>query len=211
MPNDNCPKEKSITGKLIFQSAGHSGAPDMNISGATFVNSAVPDPKNNYSGTVPNPNLRIVPTGVKKPSKKITLPPKKLNSTGPDAVPSRTYEAIIENKKKKEIAGTIGGIASGQGPTDCGSFFNKGDNRILRSVYKEDVSSLSVSSMSLNPVTWKCSVCPSRHSVFEANEKGGQVVVVSLFWWTKTFRQCYRPQKTGVCRLFISNMAVWTS
>jgi hypothetical protein len=48
----------------------------------------------------------------------------------------------------------------------------------LRTVYKEDFSSLSVSSMSLNPVTWKCSVCPSNHSVFDANEKGGRCVIV---------------------------------
>ncbi len=32
--------------------------------------------------------------------------------------------------------------------------------------------------MSLNPVTWKCSVCPSSHSVFEANEKGGRCDIV---------------------------------
>jgi hypothetical protein len=81
------------------------------------------DPKSNYSDSALNPNMRKVPSGVKKPSGKITLPPKKPAPTELDAVPSKIYEAIIENKKKKEKAGTIGGIASGQGPIECGSFF----------------------------------------------------------------------------------------
>jgi hypothetical protein len=101
------------------------------------------------------------------------LPTKKPDPVEPDAVPSKIYDAILLNKNKKEKAGTIGGIASGQGPTQCGSFFNKGNNRVLRSVYREDVNSLSVSSLSFNPVTWKCSSCPNNHSVLEANNKGG--------------------------------------
>ncbi len=67
-------------------------------------------------------------------------------------------------------------IASGQGPTECGSFFNKGDNRVLRSVYREDVNSLYISSLSFNPVNWKCSSCPSNHSVLDA--KGGRCVII---------------------------------
>jgi hypothetical protein len=138
----------------------------------------MPDPNASDSAAgLINPNLNN-PSGVKKPNFANPLPPKKSDPIEPDAVLSRSYEAIIENKKKKEKAGTIGGIASGQDPTDCGSIFNKGDNRVLRSVDKEDVSSLSVSSMSFNPVTWKCSACPSSHSVFEANAKGGRTVIV---------------------------------
>jgi hypothetical protein len=45
-------------------------------------------------------------------------------------------------------------------------------------VYREDVNSLSVSSLSFNPVTWKCSSCPNNHSVLEANNKGGRYVIV---------------------------------
>jgi hypothetical protein len=174
VPRVSGPKENSITGKIIFQSAGSANPPASNIHSSPVVL----DPKLNYAGAASNPEFRKVPSGVKKPSEKITLPPKKSDPTEPDAIPSKTYEAILENKKKKEKAGTIGGIASGQGPTSCGSFFNKSDNRVLRSVYKEDVSSLSVSSMSLNPVTWQCSVCPSSHSVFDANVKGGRCVIV---------------------------------
>jgi hypothetical protein len=80
-PTDNSSKEKTVTGKLIFQSAGHNGAPDPNTSvSANAFKSTVPDPKNTYSETAPNPNLRKVPSGVKKPSEKITLPPKKNGS-----------------------------------------------------------------------------------------------------------------------------------
>jgi hypothetical protein len=179
VPTGSHDKERLVTGKLIFSTAGCSDSTGPNnYASVSAVNSIITDPKSNYSDSVLNPNIRKIPFGVKKPSEKNTLPPKKPAQTEPDAVPSKIYEAIIENKKKKEKAGTIGGIASGQGPNECGSFFNKGDNRILRSVYKEDVSSLSVSSMSLNPVTWKYSVCPSNHSVFDANEKGGRCVIV---------------------------------
>jgi hypothetical protein len=169
---------KNIPGMNIFQTAGAEKTFEKKIQNNTNLAS---NPDHNVSesaaGTI-NPNLNKVPSGVKKPNFANPLPPKKPDPIEPDAVPSKSYEAIIENKKKKEKAGTIGGIASGQGPLECGSFYNKGDNRVLRSVYKEDVSSLSFSSMSFNPVTWKCTACPSSHSVFEANAKGGRTVIV---------------------------------
>jgi hypothetical protein len=138
--------------------------------------------KNVESGGKNNKNdnsFKKVPTGVKKPE----IPPKNTDVSEADAVPSKTYSAIISNKKKNEKASTIGGIASGQDPTECGSFFNPGDNRILRSVYKEDVTSGSVSSMSFNPVTWMCTACPRSHSVFEVKSgeggrAGGRTVIV---------------------------------
>ncbi len=128
--------------------------------------------KNIESGGKSNQNentFKKVPTGVKNPE----IPPKTMDVSEADAVPSKTYSAIISNKKKNEKASTICGIASGQDPTECGSFFNPGDNRILRSVYKEDVTSGSVSSMSFNPVTWMCTVCPRSHSVFEVKTGEG--------------------------------------
>jgi hypothetical protein len=94
-----------------------------------------------------------------------------------DAVPSKTYTKIISGKVLKGKVGTIGGITSGQGLTECGSFFNKGDNRVLRSVYKEEISSMSVSSLSFNPVKWVCASCPSGHPVFG----GGKPTGLSLF------------------------------
>jgi hypothetical protein len=107
--------------------------------------------------------LAKVPTGVKEPG------PKKIVSPIPaeaDAVPSKTYTKIISGKMLKGKVGTIGGITSGQGLSECGSFFNKGDNRVLRSVYKEDISTMSVSFLSFNTVKWVCSSCPASHPVF---------------------------------------------
>jgi hypothetical protein len=124
-------------------------------------------------------SFKKVATGVKQPE----IPVKNSDVSEPDAVPSRTYSANISNKQKNEKASTIGGIASGQDPTECGSFFNPGDNRTLRSVYKEDVTSGSVSSMSFNPVSWMCTACPRSHSVFEVKtgeggRAGGRTVIV---------------------------------
>ncbi len=93
-----------------------------------------------------------VPSGVKNIFKKISAP----IPAEADAVPSKNYRAIIASKLLKGKAGTIGGIASGQGESYCGSFFNKGDNRVLRTVYKEDIPSQSVSSLSFEPVKWVC-------------------------------------------------------
>jgi hypothetical protein len=89
-----------------------------------------------------------VPSGVKNIQKKIPAPiPAEAH-----VVPSKIYRAIIASKQLKGKVGTIGGIASGQGESYCGSFFNEGDNRVLRTVYKEDIPSQSVSSLSFNPV-----------------------------------------------------------
>jgi hypothetical protein len=107
--------------------------------------------------------IEKVPSGVKNPVSTKTVNPIPAEA---DAVPSKTYTKIIASKLLKGKVGTIGGITSGQGNSECGSFFNKGDNRVLRSVYKEDISTMSVSSLSFNPVKWVCSSCPSSHPVF---------------------------------------------
>ncbi len=78
-----------------------------------------------------------------------------------DLIPPKTYKAIVANKKLKEKVGTTGGITSGQDPIECGSFYNNSDNRVARSVYKEDLISMLVTSMSFNPKTWLCTACPS--------------------------------------------------
>jgi hypothetical protein len=161
---------QTIRGKNIFveppKSKGSALNPE-NVSSQT---------SQNMTDTETASNIRKVPSGVKPPNPKNSLPPKKTAPVEPDAVPSKTYEAILANKKKQEKAGTIGGIASGQGPTEVGSFFNKGDNRVLRSVYREDVSKLSISSLSFNPVSWKCASCPNNHSILEG--KGGRCVII---------------------------------
>jgi hypothetical protein len=88
-------------------------------------------------------------------------------------IPPKTYKAIVANKKLKEKVGTIGGITSGQDPIECGSFYNPSDNRVARSVYREDLISMSVTSMSFNPKTWSCTACPKSHSVLEEGGRGG--------------------------------------
>jgi hypothetical protein len=157
-----------VQGKNIFENPSSGTGPENNS--AHYCETRTDLSQNlNTGGTE-------VPTGSKASKTNVSLPPKRPDPVEPDAVPSKTYDAILTNKKRKEKAGTIGGIASGQGPTECGSFFNKGDNRVLRSVYREDVNSLNISSLSFNPVTWKCSSCPSNHSVLDA--KGGRCVII---------------------------------
>jgi hypothetical protein len=90
-----------------------------------------------------------------------------------DLIPPKTYKAIVANKKNKEKVGTIGGITSGQDPIECGSFYNSSDNRVARSVYKEDLTSMSVTSLSFNPKNWMCTACPKSHSVVEEGGRGG--------------------------------------
>jgi hypothetical protein len=162
---------QSCTGPSEKLSAAIARAKEQNRNG-----------KNVESGGKNNKNensFKKVPTGVKKPE----IPAKNSDVSEADGVPSRTYSAIISNKKKNEKASTIGCIASGQDPTECGSCFNPDDNRILRSVYKEDVTSGLVSSMSFNPVSWMCTACPRSHSVFEVKigeggRAGGRTVIV---------------------------------
>ncbi len=90
-----------------------------------------------------------------------------------DLIPPKTYKAIVANIKLKEKVGTIGGITSGQDPIECGSFYNNSDNRVAHSVYKEDLISMSVTSMIFNPKTWFCTACPKSHSVLEEGGAGG--------------------------------------
>jgi hypothetical protein len=89
-----------------------------------------------------------------------------------DATPSSTYRSILEAKKQKACPPTIPGTGCHNVNYECGSFFNKGDNRVLRSVYKENVTTLSVSSLSFNPITWLCNACPKKHPI--AGGGGGE-------------------------------------
>jgi hypothetical protein len=57
--------------------------------------------------------------------------------------------------------------------TECGSFYNKGDNRIARSVVKEDICSGTVTSLSMSPQSWLCSACLVRHSILKSPDLGG--------------------------------------
>ncbi len=91
-----------------------------------------------------------------------------------DAVPSESYKKIHASKMLKGKPDASGGTGSDQVlNSKCGSFFNPGDNRIIRSVYQEDPPSLSVTSLSFNPITWDRSQCPKKHRIFEQWGGGG--------------------------------------
>jgi len=95
------------------------------------------------------PNLRKVPAMVKPPLMPPPPPPAEV-----DAAASETYKAIMAGRSVKNTPPILRGTGRAKANTDCGSFFNKGDNRVSRSVYKENVAKMYVSSKSFNPVTW---------------------------------------------------------
>ncbi len=90
-----------------------------------------------------------------------------------DAKPSDVYQSIKALNKMKRLPTVLDGSGTNPRPvfTECGSFYNAGDNRIVRSVLKEDICSGTVTSLSLSPATWLCSSCPSRHPIL--NKSGG--------------------------------------
>jgi hypothetical protein len=53
-----------------------------------------------------SPNMQNISTGMQAPqTNSLPLPTKKPDPVEPDAVPSKIYDAILTNKKKKEKAG----------------------------------------------------------------------------------------------------------
>jgi hypothetical protein len=132
-----------------------------------------------------------------------------------DAVPSDSYKKIHASKMLKGKPAASGGTGSDQVlNSECGSFFNPGDNRIIRTVCQEDPLSLSVMSLSFNPVTWECSQCPKKHRVFDrggGGEGGGTALAPSLFSSTRIFLGFCRPYPANVCQLSDSNREKLTS
>ncbi|MFN9909817.1 MAG: hypothetical protein ACK56F_27485, partial [bacterium] len=73
---------------------------------------------------------------------------KKVIPAEADATPSDAYTKIIKNKMQKGCPAAIGGIGHDQDSyQDCGSFYNSGDNRIKRGVYREDAANLCITSL----------------------------------------------------------------
>ncbi len=66
-----------------------------NLASNPVLNDSVPASEP-AAGTI-NPNLNKVPSGVKKPN--FVNSPKKPDPIEPDAVPPKSYEAIIENPR----------------------------------------------------------------------------------------------------------------
>jgi hypothetical protein len=92
---------KNIPGMNIFQTAGAEKTIEKKIqNNPNLVRN--PDPNvSEFAAGLINPNLNKVPSGFKKPNFANPLPPKKSDPIEPDAVPSRSYEAIIEKKKRR--------------------------------------------------------------------------------------------------------------
>jgi hypothetical protein len=109
-------------------------------------------------GTKPSGHLKV-PSMVKPP---IMPPPPPIEL---DATASDMYKAIMAGRSVKNTPSTLRGTGRAPANTDWGSFYNKGDNRVSRSVYIENVAKMYVSSMSFNPVSWECSACPRKHSI----------------------------------------------
>ncbi len=128
------------------------------------------------AGTPDAAKKATLPTLVPQPVANPANPKaKKKQETEPDAVPSATYKSILTAKLNKITLPPIPGTGKAMANLDCGSFYNTGDNRIRRAVYKENVATLTVSSISFNPVTWECSSCPVKHPILggEGGASGG--------------------------------------
>jgi hypothetical protein len=93
-----------------------------------------------------------------------------------DAKPSDVYQSIKAQNKMKRLPIVLDGSGTNPRPvfTECGSFYNAGDNRIVRSVLKEDICSGTVTSLSFSSGTWLCSSCPIRHPILSKSGAGGK-------------------------------------
>ncbi len=84
----------------------------------------------------------------------------------PDVIPTDSYRKIRDSLKKVNILPTIGGTGSGSvADESVGSFYNPGDNRIARTIIKEDSNALFTTSKSFDSNNWDCFACPVKHSV----------------------------------------------
>ncbi len=116
--------------------------------------------------------------GKNNPSSSGTVPTASVPEADTD--PSDVYLAIKAQNKMKRLPAVLDG--TGTNPkaifTECGSFYNKGDNRVARSVVKEDICTGTVTSLSFSPQSWLCSSCPVRHSILKSPgpEGGGSLV-----------------------------------
>ncbi len=107
---------------------GHGQEPDPGVSNRfshidpnSKLGKAILQNKFKIPNMPKNSTLEKVPSGVKNPGPTKTVNP---ISAEANAVLSKTYTKIITSKLLKGKVGTIGGITSGQGNAECGSFFN---------------------------------------------------------------------------------------
>jgi hypothetical protein len=112
--------------------------------------------------------------GKNNPSSSGTVPTASVPEADTD--PSDVYLSIKAQNKMKRLLAVLDG--TGTNPkaifTECGSFYNKGDNGVARSVVKEDICTGTVTSLSFSPQSWLCSSCPVRHSILKKSGSGGR-------------------------------------
>jgi hypothetical protein len=133
--------------------AGHEKTGDSNASthSTTAVNSAEQGTRFKVLSMVP---------------KQTTFPGLKKKVEEPNVIPTDSYRKIRESLKKVNILPTIGGTGSGSvADESVGSFYNPGDNRIARTIIKEDSNALFTTSKSFDSNNWDCFACPVKHSV----------------------------------------------
>jgi hypothetical protein len=117
-----------------------------------------------------------VPSMVPPPKIPLKGPPKKASSNvEKDATPSDIYKSILAAKIARVTPAAIPGTGQSTADTSCGTFYNPGDNRIRRAVYKEKVAKLAVTSISFNPITWECASCPNRHPILGRDDCHGEM------------------------------------
>ena len=171
--NENVPSEAVAAASTAGITAGSStGTGNGTGSGSLRGSGSGSGPDSNRISAAES---KRVPSMVKPPG----MPP----PVEADAIPSNTYKAIMAGRSVKNTPSALRGTGRPSTNTDCGSFYNKGDNRVSRSVYKENVGKMYVSSMSFNPLTWECSACPRKHSILgggEGSQGGGEGRTVIL-------------------------------
>ncbi len=95
--------DKRVTGKNIFQKQHEN--PNSNQS------RDLERKMKNLKHAGFDQNMRKIPTGVQAPKPSDSLPPKKISPVEPDAVPLKTYDAILLNKEKEKAS--LGGEKKG--------------------------------------------------------------------------------------------------
>jgi hypothetical protein len=137
---------------------GNSSTPSGKI-GKTAANSAEHEKRFKVPSMVPKPTTD---SGMKKKVEE------------PDVIPTDSYRKIRDSLKKVNILPTIGGTGSGSvAEESVGSFYNPGDNRIARTIIKEDSNALFTTSKSFDSNNWDCFACPVKHSVLGGGGGGG--------------------------------------
>ena len=148
-------------------SAAAAAATAAAVAAAGYEKNGDRNPSNSTLKNAANSTEQIkrfkVPSMVPKPTIVSGL---KKKVEEPDVIPTDSYRKIRESLEKVNILPTVGGAGSGSvADESVGSFYNPGDNRIARTIIKEDSNALFTTSKSFDSNNWDCFACPVKHSV----------------------------------------------